>query len=214
MVSCQSPGTLLIPPLPLGLPASRIGGCGVNGGKSRQHEWVVVVIELVGEEVCPGEAVIFRAVVAVVLVRGKRVSSEAVVLRHVSRQPVVVTEQDWFSIAAQHQLGRNGPIEGPYRVWLLRGHAGMELQRDGRGRIDAGIQARRNLRIVSGVGGRGRGRGINRDHGRILRKALVRPDGSRRTSLDWPGQAGLSAYQSGVKRLLRLVGLRLGRGAQ
>src|SRR5689334_9637762 len=141
------------PAAAVGTARLRIGRSGVNGGKSSQHERIVIVIELVGEEVGAGESVILRAVVSVVLVRGKRVSAKAIVLRHVGRQAIVVAEQDRFSVASQHQLGRNSTVESPYRIWLLRRHAGMELQRDRRSWVNAGIQAGWNLRIVSGIRG-------------------------------------------------------------
>jgi hypothetical protein len=135
------------PAASVGATSLGVGGGGVDGRKSCQHEWIVVVIELVGEEVCAGEPVIFRAVMSVVLVRGKRISAKAVVLSHVGRQAIVVAEEDRFSIASQHQLGRNRAVESPNRVWLLRRHAGMELQRNRRSWIDAGIQAGWNLRM-------------------------------------------------------------------
>ena len=73
----------------------------------------MIVIKLVGEEECAGEAVIFRAVMPVVLVRRNGVASETIVSVHVRRQRVVMAEKDWLTILALHQLGRNGSIEGP-----------------------------------------------------------------------------------------------------
>ena len=77
-----------MPPLPLGAACPGIGSVGVDGGKSCQHEWIVIVIKLIGEEIGAGKSIIFRAVMSVMLVRGKRVSSKAVVLRHVRRQAI------------------------------------------------------------------------------------------------------------------------------
>jgi hypothetical protein len=50
----------------------------------------VIVVELTREEERTGEAVVLGTVVAVVLVRGDGVPTEAVVLLRVERQPVVV----------------------------------------------------------------------------------------------------------------------------
>src|SRR5438270_7764800 len=85
-----------------------ISGVLVDGAEARQHDWPVIVIELVGEEECTGKAVILRAVVAVVLVSRDGVPSEAVVLRHVCRQAVVMAEQERLAVTGNNQLRRNG----------------------------------------------------------------------------------------------------------
>src|SRR5262249_60332236 len=83
-----------------------IGGVGVDGSPARQHDGIVVVIKLTGEEERPGEAVVLGAVMAVVLVGRDRVPAEARVLRDVERQLVVMAEQDGLTVTGHHQLRR------------------------------------------------------------------------------------------------------------
>src|SRR6185295_15513177 len=116
--------------------------------KARQHDGPVVVVELAREEKRPGEAVVLRAMVAVVLVRADRVPPEAVVLAHVEWQLVAVAEQDRFAVAADYELRRNGSVERPDRIQVLGREAGMELHRNRGGRIDARIELRRDLGVV------------------------------------------------------------------
>src|SRR5207302_3511855 len=85
----------------------------------------------------------------------------------------------------------------------------MELQRERGCRIDAAVELRINLRIVSGVrAGLGLG-AFKADLRRVITESLVRPDWSRWTAFDRTGQAGLSVDQGWIQRLLRLVRLRL-----
>src|SRR5215471_20838167 len=88
---------------------ARIGGVFIDAAEdSSQHYRPVIVIELIGEEECAGKAVILCTVVAVVLVRRDGVASEAVVLRHIGGQPVVMAEQERLTVASEDQLRRNG----------------------------------------------------------------------------------------------------------
>ena len=128
-----------------------IGRGRVDRAHARQDDWIVVVVELAGEEEGAGEAVVLRAVVAVVLVRRDRVPPEAAVLPHVRGQSVVVAEQDAFPVPSQHQLGRQRAVEGPQRGRLLVRQAAMEVLLAARRRVDAAIQTRFDLRIVGVV---------------------------------------------------------------
>jgi hypothetical protein len=53
-----------------------IAGVGVDRFQSRQHDRIVVVVKLAGEEIGASEAVVFCAVMAIVLMRGDRVPPE------------------------------------------------------------------------------------------------------------------------------------------
>ena len=77
------------PPLPSGVLALLIGSAGIDGSEAAQLDRPVIVIELVREEERAGEAVVLRAVVAVVLMSADGVTAKAVVLRDVGRQAVV-----------------------------------------------------------------------------------------------------------------------------
>src|SRR6478672_7659903 len=105
-----------------------------------QNDWPVIVIELAGKEVSSGEAVVLRSVMTIVLVRGNGIASEPVVLRNVKRQTVVMAEQKRLAIAPNHQLGRNGPVECPDRVFILRGQSRMKFHRQAKRRINPGIK--------------------------------------------------------------------------
>ena len=142
MVSCQSPGTLVRPPASVGRRRLEIGGGGVDGVMPGQHDWIVIVVELVREEVCAGEAVVLRSVMAVVLVSRDRMNTEAAVLALLSREPVVKAEQDGLAVAHLHELGRNGSVVSPGLHRGLRGQVRVKLERDRGGRVDAGILER------------------------------------------------------------------------
>ena len=129
----------------------RIGRAGIHGGVPREHDRPVVVVVLVREEERPGEPVILRPVVPVVLVRGEGVAAETAVLPHVGRQAVVVAEEDWLAIARHHQLRRHRAVERPHAVGVLRRPLLVEPRGQPVGGIDAGIQARRDLRVVQVV---------------------------------------------------------------
>src|SRR6185312_3122725 len=135
----------------------------------------VIIVELSGEEERAGKAVIFRAVVSIVLVGGDGVTSKTAVLRDISRKQVVMAEDDRFAVTANRQLGRNGSVESPHRQRTLIGKIRMEL----------GMNA---LAILSV------------DFGAFLScfdqylwsefsEALVRPILSRRTAFHWPKSA-------------------------
>src|SRR4029077_8727398 len=98
------------------------------------------IVELIRPEIGPGEAIVLRAVVSIVFMRGERESSKAAVIVDVSSQAIVMAEQDRFAIADLGQLGRKGALERPYPVCILRWEVGMKLCRDGCGRIDSRIQ--------------------------------------------------------------------------
>src|SRR6185437_7480909 len=183
-----------------------IGGGGVDFKNTGQNDRPVIIVELVGEEERAGKAVVFRTVVAIVLVGGNGVPSEAVVLVHISGKPVVMTEQNGLHVAALDQLWRNSSIERPYRVRRLCGEARMELQRNRSGRIDAAVELRINCWVIDGIGLRLCLCDFHRDSRRELSELLVRPDWPRRTALDRTSQAGLSANQGWIQWLLSLVG--------
>src|SRR5581483_4439152 len=116
------------------------GGASIDGGKPRQHPGPVIVIELIGPEIGAGEAIVLRAMVSIVFMRGERVSSKAAVVLDVSCQAIVMAEQDRFAIADLGQLGRKRSLERPYPVCILNWKARMKLWRDRCGRVDARIQ--------------------------------------------------------------------------
>src|ERR1700760_2325191 len=128
-----------------------ISGICVHAEMACQHNGPVIVIKLVREEECPGEAVIFCAVMSVVFVRGNRVTTKAVVLCYICRQAVVMAEKNRLTVTALNQIRRNSAVKGPDGVRSLRGEAGMELQRNGLSRIDAGVKLRSNLRIIAAL---------------------------------------------------------------
>src|SRR3954451_13841849 len=99
MVSRQSPATILMPPLSAGPPA-RGSLVSRDGTEACQFDGPVIVIVLAGVEESAGEAVVFVAVVAVVLVCGDGVAPEAVVVFHIAGQLIVVAEQNGLAVAA------------------------------------------------------------------------------------------------------------------
>ena len=169
----------------------------------------MVVVELAGEEPGPGETVVLRAMVPVVLVRADRMSPESVVLGNVEREPVVVAEEDRLAVLGDGELRRHGAIEGPHRVQLLGRQARMEAHRNGRCRVDARIVVRGNPRVVGGVSPGPLLRHLNCDPGRELSKALMRPDRARGTPFDGTCVAGCHTLEREIQKLLG--GIRLGR---
>src|SRR5262249_26988678 len=131
---------------------SRIGGCGVDGPESRKHNGPVVVVKLAREEKCSRESVVLRPVVCVVLMGRERVPPEACVLGDVERQPVVMAKQHRLAVPYLGQLGRNGPVERPHMQRALGRPSWVELQRYGRSRVDARIEARWNTGVIGIVG--------------------------------------------------------------
>src|SRR6185312_14793494 len=118
-----------------------------------------------------------------------------------------MAEQDRFAIADLGQLGRKRALERPYPVCVLSWEAGMKFWRDRCGRIDSRIQVRGHLRVVGSIRGHWLGGDLNRYLWRKLRKPLVGPIRSRRPPLNRPrGSSGKT--ETGIKQLLRLVGLR------
>ena len=75
-------------------------------------------------------------------------------------------------------------------------------------RIDAGVEIRSYAGVVDEVRLRLGLRHFNRDLRRMITETLVRPDWSRWTAFDRASQAGLSADQGRIQRLLGLVRFR------
>src|SRR4029077_12675392 len=158
----------------------------------------------------PSEAVVLCTVVSIMFMRGERVSSKAAVILDVSRQAIVMADQNRFAIADLGQLGRKRALERPYPVCILSWKAGMKFCRDRRGRIDSRIQVRGYSRIVGSIRGHWLGGDLNRYLRRELCKPLVRPVRPRGTALNRTGGSS-GESETGVKHLLRLVGLCLRR---
>src|SRR5476651_2843089 len=91
-----------------------VRGIRVDAVQTGEHDWPVIVIELTREEECTGKAVILCAVVAVVFVGGNGVTPKAVVGSFVSRQLVVMAENQRFAVLAHNQLWRNRSLECPH----------------------------------------------------------------------------------------------------
>ena len=160
-----------------------IGGGGVDGPPSGQHDGIVVVVELAREEEGTREAVVLGPVVPVVLVSRDRVAPEAPILGDVERQQVAVPEEDRLTVADLHQLGRYCPVEGPHRQGSLIREARVEGGTKGRRGVDAGVEVRRDARAVGSVGlGAFRGH-LDGDRGGKRAECLVSPDRPRRTAL-------------------------------
>src|SRR5207245_2393229 len=112
---------------------------------------IVVVVELARVEESPGEAVVLRTMVPVVLVGAQGMDSEAPVLSDVERELIAMAENDAFAIAADEQLGGQGSVEGPQRQRPLVRQVRVEARREGSGGVDARIEVRRNAWIVDRV---------------------------------------------------------------
>ena len=191
-----------------------IGRRRVDRAESGQHHGPVVVVELTGEEESPGEAVVLRPVVGVVLVGRSRVPAESTILGDAEWQAVVVTEQNRLAVADLSELGWERAVERPYSERPLVREVRVEARRyRGRG-VDARIQARRNARIVGGVASGTELRNLDGDLGGKVVEALMRPDRSRRTALDRAGIAGFDALQRWIQHLLGGICLRRGRWIQ
>ena len=63
----------------------------------------------------------------------------------------MVAKEHWLAIATEQQLGRNRPVEGPYRIEILDGQIRMKPQGDRCRRIDAGVHAGDYARVVNSV---------------------------------------------------------------
>jgi hypothetical protein len=184
-----------------------IRGAGVDGVAPGQDDGVVVVVELIGKEESACKAVVLRSVMSVVFVGRNRVNAETSVLVSVKRKLVVMAEDDGLAVAGDDQLRRNRPVERPHAVHGLGRQARVELQRDGSRRIDAGIQGRRDARVVGGIGLGAFLRHLDVDLWRKLLEPLMGPDRPRRPPLDGAGVAEAHPFQRGVQELLRGVGL-------
>ncbi|MCY1353672.1 hypothetical protein D9M69_400230 [compost metagenome] len=188
----------------VGAAAAGIGRTLVDAVVAAVDDRVVVVVELAGEEIGPGETVVLRPVVAVVFMGAEGVDAKSTVLRRVRRQAVVVAEKDGLVVATDQQLGRQGAVEGPERQRPLVRQAGVEGGTQGCRRIDAGVQARGYAGVV-GLVGLGAFLGDFHHHfGEEGSPLLVRPDRARRTALD----GALAAAQHRRYRLQRGIGLR------
>ncbi len=181
----------------------RIDAVRVVGGAPREHDRPVVVVVLVREEERAGEAVVLRAVVAVVLVGGDRVAAEPAVLRHVRRQPVVMTEEDGLAVARLHELRRNRPVERPDRVRILHRQRRMEGQRHRRRRVDPGVERARHAGVVRAVGTGAPLRHFIRNRRRVIAERLMRPHRAGRPSLD----GSRAAAEQRIDNHLCLVGI-------
>ena len=186
---------------------SRIGGCGVDRPESREHNGPVVVVKLAREEERSGESVVLRPVVCVVRMGRDRVPPEACVLGDVERQLVVMAQQDRLAVPYLGQLGRNGPVERPHIQRVLGRPSWVELQRYGRSRVDARIEARWNTGVIVIVGPSPLLRDLNCDLGRELCKALVCPDRPRRSPLDRSRVTCSHSFQRSIQGLLCLIGV-------
>src|SRR6185437_13641959 len=94
-------------------PAS-IVGIRIDGVPSRKHNRIVIVIELTGEEISAGEAVILCAVVPVMFVSADGNPPEAAVLGEIGGQLVAETEKDCVTaITRLHQLGGKCSLVSP-----------------------------------------------------------------------------------------------------
>ncbi|TMB39716.1 MAG: hypothetical protein E6J62_01540 [Deltaproteobacteria bacterium] len=174
----------------------------------------MVVVELAGVEERPGEAVVLRAMVPVVLVGAQGMDPEAPVLPDVERQLVAMTEEDALAILADKQLGRQGAVEGPQREGPLVRQARVEARMETLRRVDAGIQARWNTRIVDRVYLGALRADFNRDLRRHRIELLVRPDRARGTPLDGARVTGRHAFQPSIQNLLGGIGFLCGRRVQ
>jgi len=94
-----------------GAAAAGIRGVRVDAVVAGMADGPVVIVELAGEEVGSGEAVVLRPVVAVVLVGRDRVPSEAAILFRVGRESVVMAEENRLAVAAHDQLGGSVPLK-------------------------------------------------------------------------------------------------------
>src|SRR5882762_11329378 len=140
IVSCQSPGDPIGRAIVVWRARHDLVGRRVVRVVARQHEWPVIVVELVRKEERPGETVVLGAVMAVVLVRGNRVYAKAAVLADVDGQPVVMPEEHRLAVSREDQLGRNRAVEGPHGLGILRRPLRMERQWNRRRGDDPGIQ--------------------------------------------------------------------------
>jgi hypothetical protein len=185
----------------------RIGGVGVDRLEPGEHDRVVVVEELAREEERPGEAVVLRSVMAVVLVGRGRVDPEAPVVGLVERQAVAVPEQDVLLVPPHQQLGRERAVERPGLQRVLDRQPGVEAGGEVAGR-DAGVVVRRHARVVAGVGARPLRHDRHADLRSEQAEVLVGPERTGRSAFDRPRVSGDHAGQGGVEHLLRLVGFR------
>ncbi|MCZ7626763.1 MAG: hypothetical protein M5R38_14160 [Candidatus Methylomirabilis sp.] len=201
--------------------AAGIGGVRIDGVVPGTEEWPVVVVELAGVEEGPGEAVILRTVVRVVLVGADGVPPEAPVLGHVGRELVVVAEEDRLIVAGERQLGRQRPVEGPQRQGVLVGQSRVEGRPKAGCGIDAGVEVCRHPRIVHGVDLGPLLRDLDAHRREELLPPLVRPELPRRASLDRAEvvdardpSRGIRRHQRGVQALQGGVRQPRGDGVQ
>src|SRR6476646_9239817 len=99
-----------------------------------------------------------------------------------------MAENDRLAVLTLDQLGRNGSLEGPNRVCVLRGQSGVEFQRQRSSRINTRVHVARHTRVVGGVSLR---LSLTHFHGNLRReliKTLMGPDSSARTAFDRSGK--------------------------
>src|SRR4051794_3259359 len=69
-----------------------VSGIRVRAEMARQYDGPVIIVKLPREEVSASEAIIFRAVVAIMFMGRDRIPSESIVLRNIEWQSVVMPE--------------------------------------------------------------------------------------------------------------------------
>src|SRR5262249_27217806 len=134
------------------------------------------------------------ALVGVMFMRSKGKAPKPAIVGNVGCQAVVVTEQHRLAVTHLGELGRKGAVETPDPIRILNRETGMECWREGRGRIDPGIQVRGYTGIVSSIRGCRFGGDLNRYLREELSEALMCPLCSGRTPFNRSRQACLPAH--------------------
>src|SRR5206468_8594062 len=114
----------------------------------------------------------------VVLVDRDRVPAKAPVLGDAEWQLVAMAEENGLTVADHHQLRWQGPVERPQRERTLVRQPRVKGRSEGRRRVDAGVELRRNARVVDGVGLGAFLRGLDGDRGSKPGELLMCPDRS------------------------------------
>src|SRR4029077_734624 len=139
-----------------------------------------------------------------------RVPPEAAVPGHVDGQTIVVAKQDRLSVAANDEIRWKRPVECPQRerplVWEVR----MQARSPWRRRVDPGVEARWNGRIVRGVDPRTHLRHFHGDRRWKVVEPLGCPHVSRRPTL----ARSKATTERRVDGPLRLIGTCSWKGIQ
>src|SRR6185503_18135064 len=152
----------------------------VDAAEPAEQDWIVVIVELSGEEEGPGKPVVLGAVMAVVLVGRDRVASEVTVVLQIERQLVAVAEQDRLAVAADHQLRGNGSVERPELERVLQRKRRVEDGRAERAAPDTGVELLVAVRVVLEIGPGALLGDLDGDARREAAELLVRPVGAGR----------------------------------